>query len=70
MLSAHTVASFLKQPKGKNGHRNHFMINLHESYLGGLRLEPKNPGFAVRRAADYATVPGGRNKISNPMILT
>ena len=64
MLSAHTFASFLNQPKGKNSHRNYFMINLHERYVRWLGLELKSPGSAVRRATDYATVSGGSGDLN------
>ena len=34
-----------------------FMINLHDSYESGLRLELATPGFAVRLAANCTTEP-------------
>ena len=40
--------------RGKNDHRNYFMINLHESYVAGLGLEFTTPGSAIRLAAERA----------------
>ena len=37
--------------EGGNGHRNYFMVNLHESYVAGLGLNLTN--------TDCASEPGG-----------
>ena len=44
--------TFLNQRKGKNGHRNYFMTNLHERMLLCMRIEPATISIPSRRASD------------------
>ena len=40
--------------RGNNGHRNYFIINLHESYVAGLGLKFTTPESAARPAVEQA----------------
>ena len=43
---------FLNRRKGKNGHRNNFIINLHKNVVAGLRHKLVTPASAVRCASE------------------
>ena len=63
VLTAHSFVStwqllFLNQRKGENGHRNYFMIKLHERMLPDVRIEPVTICIAGGRTSNRATVTG------------